>query len=254
MNNNDKFHFFIGNIFHDEEQINILRKIQKKLRKKYFLKQAHWNTKFFTNMIYLGYFNNDTAIEYMENSIKPLLIAIGLKFSKFNCKYTGYKIENDKSFYKISLNFMDEQNYLENIILPYLYENGILPIYNKKKSNLKPAIELIYYKSSAKLNMKQEINSLVPEQQFNIDHISLIRGIPIRYRVGTPSVHDQMNLEEISRYTFPLANTSNTQTFNESPVIVPIYNAPQISAPIYNQPLYNRKNEIDENSYLSNNQ
>ena len=51
MNNNDKFHFFIGNIFHNEEQINLLRKIQKKLRKKYFLKEAHWNTKFFTNMI-----------------------------------------------------------------------------------------------------------------------------------------------------------------------------------------------------------
>ena len=29
MNNNDKFHFFIGNIFHNEEQINLLRKIQK---------------------------------------------------------------------------------------------------------------------------------------------------------------------------------------------------------------------------------
>jgi hypothetical protein len=209
MNNNDKFHFFIGNIFNNEEQINLLRKIQKKLRKKYFLKQVHWNTKFFTNMIYLGYFNNEIAITYMDNIIKPLLFSISEKFSTLDCKYTSYKIENDKSFYKISLNFTDQQNYLEKIIIPYLYENGIEPVYNRKKYTQKPAIDLIYYKSSPKLNMKQEINSLVPDQIFNIDHISLIRGIPLRYRVGTPSIHDQMNLEEISKYTFPLKTSSS---------------------------------------------
>ena len=64
--------------------------------------------------------NYKTAIEYMENIIKPLLISISEKFSTFDCKYTSYKIENDKSFYKISLNFKDENNYLEKIIIPYL--------------------------------------------------------------------------------------------------------------------------------------
>jgi len=276
MNNNDKFHFFIGNIFNNEEQINLLRKIQKKLRKKYFLKQAHWNTKFFTNMIYLGYFNNEIAIEYMENIIKPLLSAISEKFSTLDCKYTNYKIEHDKSFYKISLNFIDEQNYLEKIITPYLYENSIQPIYNRKRYTQKPAIDLIYYKSSPKLNMKQEINSLVPDQTFNIDHISLIRGIPLRYRVGTPSIHDQMNLEEISRYTFPLKeqtlneglsnvspsyiNTSNNRTLNNVPSNnrglnnVPSNNVRSNNSGLNNVPLNNRGlNNVPSNNRGLNN-
>ena len=196
-------------------------------------------------MIYLGYFNNERAIEYMDNIIKPLLFSISEKFSTFDCKYTSYKIENDKSFYKISLNFTDQQNYLEKIIIPYLYENGIEPIYNRKKYTQKPAIDLIYYKSSSKLNMKQEINSLVPDQTFNIDHISLIRGIPLRYRVGTPSIHDQMNLEEISRYTFPLKK----QTLNEG-----LSNMSQLNAQneqrLNNKPFNNQR----FNNKLSNNQ
>lgn len=261
MNNNDKFHFFIGNIFHNEDQINLLRKIQKKLRKKYFLKQVHWNTKFFTNMIYLGYFNNETATIYMENIIKPLLSIISEKFSTLDCKYTSYKIENDKSFYKISLNFTDEQNYLEKIILPYLYENGILPIYNRKKYTQKPAIDLIYYKSSPKLNIKQEINALVPDQIFNIDHISLIRGIPLRYRAGTPSIHDQMNLEEISRYTFPLKKlvlnnkSSNNRSLNNEKINnEPLNNEGLNNEGLNNRPLNNRplNNRLLNNRPLNN--
>jgi SOS response regulatory protein OraA/RecX len=72
-NNKDKFHFFIGNIFNNEQQQFILRKVQKKLKQKYFLKDTHWNNNFFTNILYLGYFDNETAQIYMTNIMEPLL-------------------------------------------------------------------------------------------------------------------------------------------------------------------------------------
>lgn len=227
MNTQDKFHFFIGNIFHDEEQINLLRKIQKKLRKKYMLQNPHWNTKFYTNMIYLGRITYDNACKIMEDSIKQLLIAITEKFEEFECKYTGFKIDYDKSFYKISLNFEDKYNYLENIIIPYL--NGNIHNSNSNsKTYVKPTIDLLYYKSSPKLDEKREINTQIPDIPFKIDHISLIKGIPVKNRTGKPSIHDQMNLEEIVQYKFPLK-----QSYEHNNITI---NSPQQS--IYNEPFH----------------
>jgi hypothetical protein len=69
---------------------------------------------------------------------------------------------------------------------------------------LKPYIDLIYYTSSPKIKTKDDIKIQIPIDCFKIDHISLIRGIPVKYRAGTPSIHDEMNLEEVRTYTFPL--------------------------------------------------
>jgi hypothetical protein len=201
----DKYHFYIGNIFNDDKQIKILKYIQKKLIKRYKLKEYHWNNKFSFNLIYLGYLDQNTAKKYMDNIIVYLLKAISEKFYSIECKYTGYKLEYDKSFYKISLNINDENNYLENIIIPYLHENGIVPIYENKKNMLNPSIDLIYYKKSSIIdNKKNSIKITFPEESFKIDHISLIKGNSLRVRSGTPSQHNQLNLEEI--YTFPLKN------------------------------------------------
>lgn len=203
--NNDKYHFFIGNIFDSEEQITLLKHIQKKLKKKYILKNYHVNNVFFSNMIYLGYFNIEIANLYMNNIVSHLLNAISKKFNELECKYTGYKLEYDKSYYKISLKFTDKDNFLENIIIPYLHNNAILPIYNKKTNIKKPSIDLIYYKSSVYLgDKKDEIRIQVPEKNFKINHISLIKATTTRVRTGTPSLHDQMNLVEVNRYNYPL--------------------------------------------------
>lgn len=205
LTNNDKYHFFIGNIFDSEEQITLLKHIQKKLKKKYILKNYHVNNAFFSNMIYLGYFNIEMANLYMNNIVSHLLNAISKKFNELECKYTGYKLEYDKSYYKISLKFTDKDNFLENIIIPYLHNNAILPIYDKKTNIKKPSIDLIYYKSSVYLgDKKDEIRIQVPEKNFKINHISLIKATTTRVRTGTPSLHDQMNLVEVNRYHYPL--------------------------------------------------
>lgn len=207
MQNNEKHHFFIGNIIQDEHITRSLRNISRKLKEKYFLKESHWNTVFFSNMIYLGYFTTEIANIYMNNIITHLLKAISEKFSELNCEFTNYKIDFDKSFYKISLKFTDDDNYLEKIIIPYLHNNGIMPIYPKRKDIQKPSIDILYYKRSHILKEKKDVEKIninIPTEKFKIDHISLIRGTAIRSRVGTPSLHDQMNLVEVNRFNFPL--------------------------------------------------
>lgn len=208
INKKEKNHYFIGNIFDDENHIRVLKKITKKLKQRYNLKNSHWNNKYFTNMIYLGYLDNETVNMYMEDIVNNLLISISEKFNTLTCNYTGYKLEYDKSFYKISIKFSDKDNYLEKIIIPYLYKKAIAPVYNKKKI-LKPAIDLLYYKSSTKLSDKDDIRIQVPSQEFKINHISLIKGTSLVTRSGIPSLHDQMSLEEVQRFTVPLKGTNS---------------------------------------------
>lgn len=201
----DKNHYFIGNIFKDENQIKLLRNIQKKLKKKYYLKNIHYNNKLFTNLIYLGYLDKFTAELYMEDIIKYLLKAIEDNFSVLKCNYSGYSLKFDKTFYKISLKFNDEENLLEKIIVPYLHKNAILPVYTSKKDILKPMIDLIYFKESRSLvDGKMKINIQVPNQPFQIDELSLIKGSSIHDRKGTPSLHNQMVLEEVNKYSIKL--------------------------------------------------
>jgi hypothetical protein len=53
-------------------------------------------------------------------------------------------------------------------------------------------------------NKTDGINIQIPTDKFKINHISLIKGNPVKIRSGTPSIHDQMNLEEVYKYNFPL--------------------------------------------------
>ena len=63
----NRYHFFIGEIFKEQSQIQLLKNIQKKLIKKYKLKNYHWNNKLSSKLIYLGYLDENTAYKYMEN-------------------------------------------------------------------------------------------------------------------------------------------------------------------------------------------
>jgi hypothetical protein len=44
----------------------------------------------------------------------------------------------------------------------------------------------------------------VPENSFIIDNISLIKGTPLKKRMGTPSTHDPMNFEVVHDYVYEL--------------------------------------------------
>jgi hypothetical protein len=206
--NTKKYHFYIGNVFNNPSDYKLLSKIQQKLKEKYSLKNYHWNNRFYTNFIYLGYMEQHVAETYMDNIISSLLKELTNKINPLKCSYTGYKLTFDKSFYKISLKFIDEDGLIEKIIVPYLHKNGIMKIYNKKKNILKPEIDLVYYKSSPKITEKNDISLFIPNENFTLDHLSLIKGIPIKVRPGGASKHDQMNIEEISRFNFPFGKKS----------------------------------------------
>jgi hypothetical protein len=49
-----------------------------------------------------------------------------------------------------------------------------------------------------------EINIRIPEETFDMNSISLIRGTVIKTRSGTPSQHDNMNFEEVKNYKYDL--------------------------------------------------
>ena len=204
-NNNEKSHFFIGNIFNNYDQIKLLKNIQKKLKKKYALKEYHYNNKFYANLIYIGYLDLNTAKLLMNNIFNSLLTAISENMEVLDCNYTNFKISFDKSYYKISLNFADSKNLLIDTIIPYLMKEGMQLIYPGRKNINLPIIDIIYYKNSEILKSKgNKINMQIPTENFKIDHLSLIKGSGVRIRSGIPSLHDQMNLEEIKRYNLKM--------------------------------------------------
>jgi len=202
--NNDKHHFFIGTIIDNNNDAGVLKRIQKKIVKKYKLRGYHINNKFYVNCIYIGYLDDITAHKYMNNILNNLLKELTTRIKKINCNYLEYKLNFDKLFYKISLTVKDNENNLENIIVPFLHDNAILPVYNKKRTDFNPSVELIYFKESKYIKKKEDIKIMVPIENFKLNNLSLIRGTSVKRRIGNPSLHDQMFLEVVEKYIFPL--------------------------------------------------
>ena len=215
-NNNDKNHYFIGTIIEDENLVKRLKKVRKKLLNKYNLQDIHFPNLMMANYIYLGYFPLAVAKLYMDDIMNYLLKAISEKCSKLYCNISNFKLTYDQVYYKIMLQFQDKDNKLEDIIIPYLYQKGITPIYGQKKHNEKPTIDVVYFKESTKIKEQREkfgrkfkIIADYPSDTFVIDTLCLIQGTPIKSRVGTPSTHDPMEFEKVKNYEFSLSGKNN---------------------------------------------
>jgi len=221
--NKKRYHFFLGNVFTNPSDYKVINKILHNLRlpndprKK--LKKLHWNNRFFLNLIYLGYLQESVAKEYMDNIFSNLLKELVTRINVLQCEYYDFKIKFDGSYKRVSIKFNDENNTLEKIIVPYLHKNGILPIYPTKTNILKPTIDIFHYKDDIEIDEEtiEEIKSLLKNESFKLDHISLIKGESIDIRSGTASIHDRMNIEEVSGYRFDLksgnkVNNTNSQS------------------------------------------
>ena len=210
-------HYFIGAVFNNQQQIqNLVRTkktIKNKLKFKYQVNQHgyHSNYKFSTNLIYLGYLEEDVATSYMENIFNKLLTQLTNNITELECEYTHFTVSSDNTYYKVSLEFKDVEDKLNKVILPYLYQEGVKPIYPNRIMQ-KPKIELLYVnKSGISYFEKRNFFMKPPDNKFNLDYLTLIKGTPVVARAGTPSLHDQMNLEEIEKYKyyFKKANSIN---------------------------------------------
>lgn len=220
--NKKRYHFFLGGVFTNPSEYKIMNKIMHNLRlpkdprKK--LKTVHWNNRFFTNLVYLGYLEESVAKEYMNNVFSVLLKQIISKVGVLTCKYTDFKVKSDGSYNRVSIKFNDDDNIIERIIVPYLHKNGILPIYPSKKNILKPTIDIFHYKDNVQIDDEtiNDIKQSLKNESFVFDHISLIKGETVDIRAGTASIHDRMNMEEVEGYRFNLKtgnkinNTYNT--------------------------------------------
>jgi hypothetical protein len=201
-------HYFIGALFKDREQIQTLvqskKIIKNKVKSKYSKNQHgyHSNYQLSTNLIYLGYLEEDVAEAYMNNTFSKLLTAITTNMPPLLCEYTQYSVSEDNSYYKVSLDYKDIDDKLNKIILPYLFENGIEPIYDKKNIPTSK-IDLLYInKNGLDYFEKRDFFMKPPNTYFTLDYLALIKGTPTVARSGTPSTHDQMNLEEIEKYKY----------------------------------------------------
>ena len=200
---NEKHHYFIGHMFNDIENVRVLKNIQKKLKKKFKLRNNHSYGRLFANFLYLGYFEEKYADMYMTKRFNYLLQNIADKFKELECNYTEFKIEYDKTYYNIQLRLKDENDYLKNIIVPYMNEFGIEPVYGTKKTYV-PNVNLVYYKESSILkDKKSQVKTEIPQIKFKIEDLCLLRATPVKSRSGYPSLHDQLNIEEVKKYKVP---------------------------------------------------
>ena len=203
--NSSKRHYFIGYIQTDPNQIQILQNIQNELTLRYQLKDIYhnFNHKFVTRFIYMGYLTPEVANKYMEFRMKSLCLQVTQKFSSLQCRYSKVKPKFDKPTNYFSIFFDDENHYLKEIIIPFLANYGIKPIFPKRFTNYQPMFDLIHFKKNAPIRKGEPIQVSIPDTSFTISHLSLISAKPTQSKMGYQSVHDNLIYQEEAKYTFP---------------------------------------------------
>ncbi len=208
-NYSDKHHYFIGSVM-SRENIKPLQNIQKILKNQMF-QNVRWNLPFHARYIYLGYLDSAVVNEIMNKIFNPLCLAISEKYKKFNCKYEKVLYRNkpprDRGNKIISLQFKDENDKINKVIIPYLKKEGLKKIYDVESKMEKPHIDLLYlncedavYKQIASSSPKIRF----PPYGFEIDHLCLIKGTPYAKKFGIPSKYDRLNIEVVRDYYYPL--------------------------------------------------
>ena len=211
-NYSDKHHYFIGSVI-SRENIKPLQNIQKILKNQMF-QNVRWNIPFHARYIYLGYLDSTVAHEIMNKIFNPLCLAISEKYKKFICKYEKIlyrsKPPRDRGNKIISVQFKDESDKINKVLIPYLKKEGLKKIYDVESKVEKPHIDLLYlncedvvYKQIAASSPKVRF----PSYGFEVDHLCLIKGTPYAKKFGIPSKYDRLNIEVVRDYYYPLRGT-----------------------------------------------
>ena len=216
INNDSKHHFFIGCKINDEILVDKLKLVRKKLVNKYNIKELHYPNIVTTNLVYLGYFDMKVAKLYMDKIMRFLCEALVKKYSKLECNMTNFKMVFDGSYYKIMLQLEDVESELKNVMIPFLNNKGVVPIYGNRHFENKASIDIIYFKKSEKIEeqkkkFKKKFKIMLdyPIDKFILDSLVLIKGTPVITRSGYPSTHDQMDFKILDDYKYEFTEQSN---------------------------------------------
>ena len=265
--NTEKSHYFIGNVLDNKNLIIKLKNLNKKMKKSFQLQESHHNNLFTSNLIYLGYFDYNTAQVYMNDIYQYLLTSVSKKFSPLDCQITNFKIDRDSTYFKIALQYKDQHDYLSQTIIPYLYQKGVVPVLGNKKFDRRGTIDCIFFKHSNIIKSKKfRIKMNVPTDEFVIQNLCLIKGTPVKLRSGTPSIHDQMTYEVMSEYNYPFqgnlgSNNNVSSLMNQPPPAlssnqsnnINVSNIPSSPFNVNNKNNSNNKNTSSNNKTTSNN-
>ena len=105
-----------------------------------------------------------------------------------------------------SVFYEDENNYLKNVIIPFLHDKGIHEIFPKRYTNFQPMIDLVHFKGNT-IPRGGSIDVATPSMNFTLDHLSLISAKPTQSKMGYQAIHDNLSYEEEGKFYFPFSGS-----------------------------------------------
>lgn len=217
-------HYFIGKRLKKSDAMKI-RDVQQDIQNKNeFIEPQEKINNIYSPFLYLGYFN-----ENIENKLKllilPELFAIAEKFGPMRCPLNNYSLTGQSRKYKyIGLTYKSPNNYLEDIIIPYMksymdkytdsdlvYENiPMIPLYRLNNKKIQEFTEI---NPSTKSNGKTVFtdikfpavgyDSKLKSKYIDIDSLDLLRATPITVKKGKKSFNEALHIDSV--LSIPLA-------------------------------------------------
>lgn len=215
-NNRKKSHYFIGHkINFEPELLNAIQQYTSNLQQNKNIRTKHSSPGLHTRFIYLGYLDNNTAQDLIENKLKPLLEYIVSKLNKLNLNTECLiepKVQIDghkRTYQKVQIVYSNKM--IEEKIVPIL-RKITEPIYGEYEFTFTPhinimSIEPVKSKNKELYENKMKYYGIELPHSFNLSSIDILKSTTLESRVGRASKNDASNIEVIS--TFEL-NNSNT--------------------------------------------
>lgn len=213
----DSHHYFIGKRLNKDDAIKIRNMQQEIFQKNNYLQPETKVASMYTPYLYLGYFG-----EKVEDKLKHLLLpqffAIAERFGPMKSHLKRYSFTGQSNnFQYLGLEYHTPDNYLENIIIPYIksymdnytgldltYETiPMVPLLRLNANEMtKFANQNVYVKDESGkvvftgLSMPNvKYDSSKKEKYIDIDSIDLLRATPINVKKGRKSFNEQLQID-----------------------------------------------------------
>lgn len=218
-------HYFIGKRLKKNDAVKIREVQQDILNHNDFLQPVDKINNIYTPFIYLGYFNE--SIEYKLNQLLvPEMFAVAEKFGSMKCFLKNYSLTGQSRNYKyVGLTYDTPNNYLENIIIPYLksyldkytgvnlvYENvPMIPLFRLRKREIDEFLRMNpHSKNNKGKSVFRDIklpelsfDSKTKQRYFYLDSIDLLRATPMVVKKGKKSFNEALHIDSV--LSIPLA-------------------------------------------------